>query len=192
MSQISQHAVTCQTSYRCARRVQEHPAWQVVLIDLRSHGDSTTQHSTAGPASVDTAALDILQLLRHLKLFPTMLVGHSFGGKVILSMVEQFGANLPRPVTAWVLDTVPGNVNAGILSDGRVVDHPRELIQTLMRMPTPLTSRQAAVEMLQSSGFSDGVAKWVATNLRPARGGTAAAGEFNWGFDLPSIKVSFL
>jgi pimeloyl-ACP methyl ester carboxylesterase len=90
-----------------------------------------------------------MQLLRHLKLFPNLLVGHSFGGKVILSMVEQFGNKLPRPVTAFVLDTVPGDVNAGVLSDGQVVDHPRDLIHALLKMPTPLPSRQAAVEALQ-------------------------------------------
>ena len=31
------------------------------------------------------------------------------------------------------------------------------------------------------------MAKWVATNLKPARGGSAGTGEFSWGFDLPSI-----
>jgi pimeloyl-ACP methyl ester carboxylesterase len=138
---------------KSSQQSQEHPAWQVVLIDLRSHGDSSAQSSTpaSGRASVDSAALDVLQLLRHLRLFPTMLVGHSFGGKVILSMIEQFGANLPKPVTAWVLDTVPGHVNAGVLAadGGMITDHPRDLIDALLRMPTPLPSRQAAVEALQ-------------------------------------------
>ena len=31
------------------------------------------------------------------------------------------------------------------------------------------------------------MAKWVATNLKPARGGSAGTSEFSWGFDLPSI-----
>ena len=172
-------------------RVQEHPAWQVLLIDLRSHGDSAAPaRAGSGPASVDSAALDILRLLRHLRLFPTMLVGHSFGGKVVLSMVEQFGANLPKPVTAWVLDTVPGEVQAGVLTDGRIVDHPRDLIRALQGMPTPVPSRQHAVAALQRAGFSDAVAKWVATNLRPAAAGVAG-GDLAWTFDLAGIAAMY-
>ena len=179
--------------------VQEHPAWQVLLIDLRSHGDSSAPDAASSTSSVDTAAIDVLQLLRHLRLFPHMLVGHSFGGKVVLSMVEQFGRNLPRPISAWVLDTVPGIVNAGVVRQGQVSDHPRQLIQALLRMPTPLPSRQAAVEALQAAGFSDSVAKWVSTNLKPARAPTSPAqahsngsdGQFNWGFDLPSIAEMY-
>jgi pimeloyl-ACP methyl ester carboxylesterase len=159
----------------------------VLLIDLRSHGDSA-KHTIAGSgtASVDSAALDILRLLRHLRLFPTMLVGHSFGGKVVLSMIEQFGPNLPKPVTAWVLDTVPGRVQAGFLADGRIVDHPRDLIRNLRAMPTPIPSRHYVVDALQRAGFSGPVAKWVATNLRPAdnRGG---GGKLSWSFDLDGI-----
>jgi pimeloyl-ACP methyl ester carboxylesterase len=40
----------------------------------------------------------VLNLLRELRMFPHMLVGHSFGGKVVMSMAHQFGASLPRPV----------------------------------------------------------------------------------------------
>lgn len=40
----------------------------------------------------------MLNLLRELRMFPHMLVGHSFGGKVVMSMAHQFGASLPRPV----------------------------------------------------------------------------------------------
>ncbi len=36
-----------------------------------------------------------LQLFR---LFPHALIGHSYGGKVAMSMAAQFGAQLPRPV----------------------------------------------------------------------------------------------
>jgi pimeloyl-ACP methyl ester carboxylesterase len=40
----------------------------------------------------------VLALLREQRMFPHMLVGHSFGGKVVMSMAQQFGAQLPRPV----------------------------------------------------------------------------------------------
>ncbi len=45
---------------------------------------------------VESAAADVLDLLRHLKLFPEVLIGHSFGGKVVMSMADQFGRIGPR------------------------------------------------------------------------------------------------
>jgi pimeloyl-ACP methyl ester carboxylesterase len=53
---------------------------------------------------VDSAAGDVLRLLAELKLFPRVLVGHSFGGKVVMSMLQQFGRRLPRPVQVQWLD----------------------------------------------------------------------------------------
>ena len=50
---------------------------------------------------MESAAADVLELLRHLRLFPEVLIGHSFGGKVVMSMADQFGRigpRLPRPV----------------------------------------------------------------------------------------------
>lgn len=169
--------------------VQEHPAWQVLLVDLRAHGDSATlAHSSAdGPPSVDTAASDVLRLLRSLKIFPKLLVGHSFGGKVVLSMAEQFGSRLPRPVSVWVLDTVPGALQGAPSQSvasphplpkyddsersttGSQADHPRRLIQQLQQLQLPISSRSELISELIDSGFSDPVARWVATNLRPAQ-----------------------
>lgn len=82
---------------------QDFSSWQVLLVDLRCHGDSA-RHSAASHRpdnGVESAAADVLDLLRHLKLFPEVLIGHSFGGKVVMSMADQFGRigpRLPRPV----------------------------------------------------------------------------------------------
>ena len=95
--------IQCTESWLGAR-VQGFPSWQVLLVDLRCHGESTQlQQRPPRPHSVDSAAEDVLKLLGQLKLFPEVLVGHSFGGKVVMSMVEQFGrigSRLPRPVQA--------------------------------------------------------------------------------------------
>jgi pimeloyl-ACP methyl ester carboxylesterase len=72
-----------------------------MLVDLRCHGESAAAAGkpyTPGPHTVESAAQDILALLRQQKLFPNMLIGHSFGGKVVMSMAQQFGKRLPRPV----------------------------------------------------------------------------------------------
>ena len=82
--------------------VQGFPAWQVLVVDLRCHGESAALGSVPGePHTVVTSASDILTLLRQMRLFPEVLVGHSFGGKVVMSMAEQFSkitSTLPRPV----------------------------------------------------------------------------------------------
>jgi pimeloyl-ACP methyl ester carboxylesterase len=49
---------------------------------------------------VASAARDVLQLMGQLKLTPRVLIGHSFGGKVALSMVDQAAKPLARPVRA--------------------------------------------------------------------------------------------
>ncbi|KAK9812876.1 hypothetical protein WJX72_005084 [[Myrmecia] bisecta] len=94
------------------RLVEGHPSWQVLLVDMRCHGESAQlAQQPRGPHGVDTAAGDILRLLAQLKLFPEVLIGHSFGGKVVMSMAEQFGRigmQMPRPVQVWVLDALPG------------------------------------------------------------------------------------
>ena len=85
---------------------QAFSSWQVLLVDLRCHGHSAHIQTVSQSNSVESAAADVLELLRHLKLFPEILIGHSFGGKVVMSMADQFGRigpRLPRPVQVSVI-----------------------------------------------------------------------------------------
>lgn len=62
----------------------------MVVVDLRCHGESAAAaggQPAVGPHTVDASARDVLNLLRELRMFPNMLVGHSFGGKVRVSVV---------------------------------------------------------------------------------------------------------
>ena len=50
---------------------------------------------------MEAAASDVIKVLSALKLFPEMLIGHSFGGKVVLEMTKawsQGARRVPRPV----------------------------------------------------------------------------------------------
>lgn len=182
----------------CSCHLQGFPTWQVMLVDLRCHGDSAVaagQPYTPGPHTVESAAQDILGLLRQLKMFPNMLVGHSFGGKVVMSMAQQFGARLPRPVQVWVLDTLPGEVRAG---GPQRQDHPADLIRVLQNLPMPLFSRSQLLDYLSAHGFSMPVARWMTTNLRPAMPGVHAAPSsssaltgLHWSFDLDGISEMY-
>ncbi|GBG00455.1 hypothetical protein Rsub_13201 [Raphidocelis subcapitata] len=167
--------------------VEGFPSWQVLLVDLRCHGESAAAAGgpgAAGPHTVDAAARDVLELLRERRMFPQMLIGHSFGGKVVMSMARQFGvSSLPRPVQVWVLDTLPGEVRAGGGVDG-TADHPANLIAALQSLPTPIASRAALIDALAARGFSLPVSRWMTTNLRPHEAG---GGALTWSFDLDGI-----
>ena len=110
-----------------------------------------------------SAAADIHALLRHLRVIPRALIGHSFGAKVALSMIEQ-AIPLPWSIQVWVLDTAPGPLPEGGFSEG---DSPADLIAYLRQLQMPLPSRDSLVHSLRNAGFTDGVSQWAATNLRP-------------------------
>lgn len=180
------------------RLVEAFPSWQVVLVDLRCHGESARLPARPdGPHSVEAAGGDVLRLLGRLKLFPEVLVGHSFGGKVVMSMAEQFGkrlgSRLPRPVKVWVLDTLPGEIRAG--EPGRK-DHPADLIAALRQLSLPVANRQLLMEYLEQRGFSRHIASWVGTNLVPMHGGQNGGGRAGqhslvWSFDLDGIAAMY-
>ncbi|GKA41621.1 protein ABHD11 isoform X1, partial [Tanacetum coccineum] len=156
-----------------------------LLVDLRCHGDSASILKT-GPHNVSSTALDVLKLLGHLKITPRVIIGHSFGGKVALSMVEQAAKPLPRPVRVWVLDATPGKVRAGRDGD----DHPAELITFLSAFPNKVVSKGEVIQALVREGFSNDVAQWVVTNLRQTNPSDSSSG-FSWIFDLDGIAEMY-
>ncbi|EPS61041.1 hypothetical protein M569_13759, partial [Genlisea aurea] len=136
------------------RLAREFPKWQFIVVDLRCHGDSSSLQKI-GPHTVASAALDVLKLLGRLRLTPRVVVGHSFGGKVAISMVDQVAKPLARPVRVWVLDSTPGKVRAG--ADGH--DHPAELIAFLQKFPKRISNKRDVVDALLRDGFSNDVAQ---------------------------------
>ncbi|KAE9612857.1 putative palmitoyl-CoA hydrolase [Lupinus albus] len=170
-----------------ARRLaQEFPTWQFLLVDMRCHGDSASIKKR-GPHTVQSAALDVLKLVRELRITPRVLVGHSFGGKVALSMVDQAAKPLARPVKVWSLDATPGKVRAG--GDGE--DHPAELISFLSTLPKEVSSKRDVVKALIDQGFSNDVAQWVVTNLRSTSSVDSKLSSFRWVFDLTGIAEMY-
>eukprot|EP00803_Ostreobium_quekettii_P004800 evm.model.scf_1329.1 EVM.evm.TU.scf_1329.1 scf_1329:1138-5580(+) len=165
--------------------VEGFPSWQALLVDLRCHGQSASS-TLSLPNSVESSAKDILLLLSSLKLFPQVLIGHSYGGKVVMSMAEQFGKRLPRPVHVWVLDALPGEVRAG---ERNRRDHPHDLISTLKMMPLPVRNRSDLIDHLLRAGFSREVSTWMTTSLRPAS--SASRQDLIWTFDLEGVEEMY-
>uniref|UniRef100_A0A2N9G9E7 AB hydrolase-1 domain-containing protein n=1 Tax=Fagus sylvatica TaxID=28930 RepID=A0A2N9G9E7_FAGSY len=156
------------------------------MADLRCHGDSASKKKR-GPHTVASTALDVLKLVGQLRITPRVLVGHSFGGKVALSMVEQAAKPLARPVKVWSLDATPGKVRSG--GDGE--DHPAELISFLSTLPEEVSSKRDVVNALIQQGFSKDVAQWVVTNLRPTSSPGSSSSSFSWSFDLKGIAEMY-
>ena len=162
------------------RLVQEFPTWQFLLVDLRCHGQTATMAPRPGSNTVESAAADVISLLNMLKLYPAMLLGHSFGGKVVMEMVLLSGRVLPRPVQVWVLDTIPGDAwrESG--------DHPRDTIEFVRTLHAPFDTRKQLVDALVGAGFSAAGSQWMATNLKPL-----PDGRLGWTFDLAGIAQMY-
>jgi pimeloyl-ACP methyl ester carboxylesterase len=78
------------------------PSWNVLLADLRGHGDSRLHPSA--PATLDAAIDDVATVLDFFAVPPAVLIGHSFGGNI----VQEFAHRHPGRVRALVTIGSPG------------------------------------------------------------------------------------
>lgn len=83
--------ISSQSFYMQVRELQHLPLRQL-LIDVRGHG--LTAHQPA-ELSIDAAADDLITVLRDLDVTgPLIVVGHSLGGPVTLSMIRRYADEL--------------------------------------------------------------------------------------------------
>jgi non-heme chloroperoxidase len=78
-------------------------AFRVVTLDLRGHGNSS---KTLTGHTIGQYARDVRQVIDHLGLQETVLVGWSMGGEVALSYYEQYGRDAHLKALGLV-DTAP-------------------------------------------------------------------------------------
>lgn len=70
----------------------------------------------------------------------------------------------------WVLDALPGALREHHSGNLRLrQDHPADLIPRLQEFPVPTESRATLQAYLVQSGFSERVASWVTSNLKPTQ-----------------------
>ena len=149
--------------------VEARPEYQAVLIDLRAHGRSS---DVAGEDTVQQAARDVVETLAPFSL--TGVLGHSFGGKVAMLLSEEV-KTLKQLV---ILDSVPGT-----RLDARGSELTLTVLQLLDSVKGPWPTRNAFVREIVSHGLTEGVAMWLAMNLRHT-------GEhFVLGISLPRIHA---
>jgi len=156
-----------------ARRLTEaHPDLGVITLDLRNHGDSGP---VSGPHTLAACAHDIGALSDHLGIEPAVLIGHSFGGKVVLQRASQRPTGLEQ---VWVLDSRPEPMSAQEVQDSDV----RQVISTLKSLPDRFSQRSDVVSILTGRGFSRTLALWMTTNLRRQPGDG-----YVWRFELDGV-----
>ncbi len=166
-----------------ARRLTERrPEWGAVLVDLRMHGGS---EGFEGPHTLSACVDDLDRLERDTGPEPSALLGHSFGGKVVLEALDRHGGEepasgasgddeAPEERQAWIVDSTPeAGEPAG--SAVRMLDVVREL-------PEEFDSREEAADGIVHGGFPRPVARWMTTNLERTDGG------FRWALDWTAME----
>jgi len=137
-----------------------------VLPDLREHGRSVGRRR--GPHHLEAAARDLHELDD-----PSLILGHSFGGKLAL----QYAAD--RPVSlkqVWVIDSTPAVI------DPETGDA-WAMIKLLRQLPKVFDSRDQAVDAMKRRGLSSPVATWMAMNVE------RADDVYRWRFELDGLEA---
>lgn len=150
--------------------VKLRPEYRLVLPDLRHHGAS---QGAPPPDTLEACALDLRTLSGALGQTPSVVIGHSFGGKVAL-MLASLGEDLDQ---VWVLDSNPGTQDPGASPEVLRV------IEAVRRTTRGAKERKTIVSELMVQGLSSGTANWLATNLKLESGGYVFA------LDLDAIET---
>jgi pimeloyl-ACP methyl ester carboxylesterase len=155
-----------------AKRVcKARPELGAVLPDLRVHGAS---QGFPPPHTLTKAAADV-RALAHSVGGVRAVIGHSFGGKVALSLLTDAPPSLRE---LWVLDSSPGLRRARSEQDVTA-----RVIAALRALPAELTNRADFIAALQERGISQAIARWLAKNV--VRDGDA----LRFGLDLDAIQA---
>ncbi|HVJ90274.1 MAG TPA: alpha/beta hydrolase [Labilithrix sp.] len=160
--------------------VAARPAWGVLLVDLRLHGDS---QGFEPPHTIATAAHDIVEAIARVPGgAPTRAVlGHSFGGKVAIEFARQVSASPNGPLDRlFVIDSTPG-----ARPDQRGSSNVRRVVELLTELPESFSDRNAFTTWAEERGVDRATAMWLAMNVRPVPNTT----RFEFRLDIPSIRT---
>lgn len=144
--------------------------WQVVLPDLRNHGDSPHASTTR---YLDIAG-DTLELMDRLGLARAHLLGHSLGGKAAMLLASRAAE---RIASLTVVDIAPRAYPPLHL----------ELFRAMHAVPLArIGSRREAGEAMAAHIPNPAVREFLLTNL--ARD---AGGRFSWRINLQSLEEAY-
>ena len=166
-----------------AKRLNEaRPDIRFALIDLRYHGRSL---GAPPPHTLEACASDLEDLAEHLGRSPSLVLGHSLGGKVALTYGRRVTLDEAHPAHAglsqvWALDSDPGAQEPS--QEHEVL----RVLGTLRRHAGPFSSRGEATEKLLADGLPTGLSNWLVMSLDRIPG---TEGLLGWRFDLDAIET---
>lgn len=166
-----------------AKRITEaRPDLGLCLIDLRSHGRSL---GAPPPHTLAACAADLADLGHALGRFPSLVIGHSLGGKVALAYGQAALETPDHPgrvplAQVWALDSDPGPQTPSL--EHEVL----RVFGSLRAHPGPFASRAQATQTLLARGLSSGLVNWLVMSLDRTPGGD---GSLTWRFDLDAIDA---
>jgi esterase len=138
------------------RLLEARPDFEALLVDLRMHGDS---QELPPPHTLASAAADVGALIARPAPRPVRsLIGHSFGGKLAIRLLETGAPPGLRQV--WVLDASPAERAERAEDDliGRV-------LVALGELPPAVPTRSAFIAHLTDRRVERPIAQWLAKNL---------------------------
>jgi len=166
--------------------------WTLVLMDLRHHGKSHGYFVPQGPDTVENAAKDVIQTMEQIwstendNNNDTVLIGHSLGGKVALSVTKQLSEkenSSCTPSQTWLLDSSPfqiQNRDSGTSSDVLRV------LEAIRGIKVPLESRDKLYTLLDAQGYSQGLQQWLGSNLV-----NDGNNNYTWNFNFDGVVSMF-
>jgi pimeloyl-ACP methyl ester carboxylesterase len=151
--------------------VASRPGWGAVMVDLREHGASIGHQR---PHTIEAAARDVIEMAETLSAPVGAVVGHSFGGKVMLMVARLMGQQAPAEV--WVIDSTP-------TARKRPEGSAWEMLGYLRESSGVFRTRAMAVTELALRGIDEGTAQWMSSNLQRSSDGT-----YTWRLDLDVMQ----
>ncbi|CAI5727784.1 unnamed protein product [Peronospora destructor] len=167
------------------KMTKANPDWRFICLDLRGHGDSP---SFSQPHTLEACTDDILYVRSQDWVDPTAILGHSFGGKVALTYVQQcMKKNCSPPSQVWVLDSLPGT-GATDYASRDLTNSIETILPVVKKIPLPICSKAQLVKDLQSYGIALGEAQWLTTNLHLV---CKSPELYEWKMDVDVIEQLF-
>ncbi|EEY53155.1 serine protease family S33, putative [Phytophthora infestans T30-4] len=123
-----------------------------------------------------------------LRVEPTAVLGHSFGGKVALTYLQQcMQHDRAPPSQVWVLDSLPGT-GATDYASRDLTNSIETILPVVKKIPLPIRSKAQLVKDLQGHGVALGEAQWLTTNLRLTSKNPEL---YEWKMDVDVIEQLF-
>jgi pimeloyl-ACP methyl ester carboxylesterase len=155
-----------------ARRIVEAvPTYRAILVDLRCHGETPP---LPGPHDLAACASDLAELAA-VDGAPKVVVGHSFGGKVVLAWARDHAVGAPA---VWVLDSPP----SAVPERDPVHGDPEWILDRLEQIPVPAPDREALRRPLRAVGLSEATVAWLLTSARQDPDG------WRWQWDIDGVR----